>query len=173
MVKRLSRERGAGMNIGELAKRSGLSASTIRFYERAGLLKAVERRANGYRTFPAEAVLTLDLIATAQKAGFSLDEIRSLLPRDLRSWEHGALVEALRRKVADIEALQSRLAQSKARLVAVLADIESKPGDIDCAENAQRVLARMLDDKAAKPALAVDDVKQLGRTKRRRVVRAG
>lgn len=161
------------MNIGELAKRSGLSASTIRFYERAGLLKTVERRANGYRTFPAEAVLTLDLIATAQKAGFSLDEIRALLPHDLRSWEHGALIEALRRKVADIEALQARLAQSKAQLIAVLDDIESKPGDIDCAGNAQRVLARMLDGKAVKPTLAADDARQLGKTKRRRAAVTG
>ena len=161
------------MNIGELAKRSGLPASTIRFYERAGLLRSVERQANGYRSFPAEAALTLDLIATAQKAGFSLDEIRSLLPGDLRSWEHGALVEALRRKMSDIEALQARLAQSKAQLVAVLDAIESKPGDIDCAENAQRVLARMLDGKSDKPALAAGDVKQLARTKRRRVARAG
>lgn len=161
------------MNIGELAKRSGLSASTIRFYERAGLLKTVERRANGYRAFPADAVLTLELIAAAQKAGFSLDEIRALLPHDLRSWQHGALVEALRRKVADIEALQARLAHGKAQLLAVLEDIETKPDDIDCAENAQRVLARMLDGKAARPALAPDDVKQLGKAKRRRVVRAG
>src|SRR5690554_6901141 len=129
------------MKIGELARRSGLSQSRIRFYESIGLLKTVERRPNGYRTYPSEAVVVLDLIATAQKAGFSLDEIRTLLPPDLEQWEHGALIAALSRKVADIEALEARLAQSKQQLVALIADIEARPGDIDCAANARRVLA--------------------------------
>ncbi len=39
------------VNIGELARRTGMSASTIRFYEKQGLLKAVERRPNGYRVY--------------------------------------------------------------------------------------------------------------------------
>ena len=38
------------MRIGELAQRSGLAPSRIRFYERIGLLKLVQRRANGYAT---------------------------------------------------------------------------------------------------------------------------
>jgi len=59
------------MKIGELAQRTGLAPSRIRFYERVDLL-TVERQANGYRSYPEEAVLTLRLIATAQKAGFSL-----------------------------------------------------------------------------------------------------
>ena len=101
------------MNIGELAKRSGLTPSRIRFYESIGLLKMVGRRPNGYRTYPSEALVLLELIATAQKAGFSLDEIRVLVPTDLENWQHDALLETLRRKVADIEALEARLAQSK------------------------------------------------------------
>ncbi|WP_242224335.1 MerR family transcriptional regulator [Shinella zoogloeoides] len=132
------------MNIGELAKRTGLTSSRIRFYESAGLLTAVDRRPNGYRTYPQQAVLVLELIATAQKAGFSLEEIRTLLPSDLERWQHTELVEALRRKVADIEALEARLAGSKAQLVTLIADIEAKPDDIDCAANARRVLANML-----------------------------
>jgi len=160
------------MNIGELAKRSGLTHSRIRFYESIGLLKTVDRRPNGYRTYPPEAVVMLDLIATAQKAGFSLDEIRTLLPGDLDQWEHGALIEALRRKVADIEALEKRLRQSKAQLVAVIADIEAKPDDIDCAANARRVLTRMMDGKMESPTLATDDVKLLGRTRGRRSPKA-
>lgn len=132
------------MNIGELAKRTGLTSSRIRFYESAGLLKAVDRRPNGYRTYPQQAVLVLELIATAQKAGFSLEEIRTLLPSDLENWQHTGLVDALRRKVSDIEALEARLAASKAQLVTLIADIEAKPDDIDCATNARRVLANML-----------------------------
>lgn len=60
------------MRIGELAQRSGLTASRIRFYETSGLIDAVERNANGYREYTAEAVVTLDIITEAQKAGFSL-----------------------------------------------------------------------------------------------------
>jgi len=161
------------MNIGELAKRTGLTNSRIRFYERAGLLKTVDRRPNGYRTYPQEAVLALDLIATAQKAGFSLDEIRKLLPPDLGQWDHDALLEALRRKVTDIEALQIRLKQSKAQLVALIKNIEAKPADIDCAANARRVLSNILGNEVARPTMTAGDVKLLGKTKRRRSARTG
>lgn len=131
------------MKIGELARRSGLSQSRIRFYESIGLLKMVDRRPNGYRIYPPEALVALELIATAQKAGFSLDEIRTLVPGDLDRWDHDALVPALRRKVTEIEELETRLEDSKAQLVALIADIEAKPDDIDCADNARRVLSRM------------------------------
>ncbi len=66
--------------------------------------ETVDRRPNGYRTYPPEAVLVLEPITTAQQAGFSLDGIRRLLPAGLDQWDHAALTEALRRKVADIDA---------------------------------------------------------------------
>ncbi len=86
----------------------------------------------------------LELIDTAQKAGFSLDEIRSLMPSDLEQWEHDGLLETLRRKVLELEALEARLAHSRGQLVSLIADIEAKPDDIDCASNARRVLSRLL-----------------------------
>lgn len=131
------------MKIGELAERTGLPTSRIRFYERIGLLKMVERQANGYRSYSDGAVLALKLIATGQRAGFSLDELRTLLPGDLANWEHGTVLDTLRRKVQDIEALQAQLAQSKAHLVELMAQIEAKPQDMDCAANARRVLSEM------------------------------
>lgn len=131
------------MKIGELAERTGLATSRIRFYERIGLLKAARRQANGYRSYPDDAVLALKLIATGQRAGFSLDELRALLPSDLASWEHGSLLDTLRHKVQDIEALQAQLAQSRAHLVELIAQIEAKPQDMDCAANARRVLSEM------------------------------
>ncbi len=131
------------MKIGELAQRTGLAPSRIRFYERIGLLKAVERQANGYRSYPDDAVLALALIANGQRAGFSLDELRKLLPGDLASWEHGSLLDTLRRKVQDIAGLQAQLAQSKAHLVELMAQIEAKPQDMDCAANARRLLSDM------------------------------
>jgi len=90
------------MRIGELAERSGLTASRIRFYEASGLINAVERNANGYREYTAEAVVTLDIITGAQKAGFSLQEIRSLLPTKLGTWQEDKLLDVLKKKVADI-----------------------------------------------------------------------
>lgn len=159
------------MTIGQLATRSGLTHSRIRFYESIGLLKTVERRPNGYRTYPAEAQRVLELISTAQKAGFSLDEIRALLPPDLEQWKHGPLMETLRRKVADIEALEVRLAHSRRQLVSLIEEIEAKPDDIDCAANARRVLSRLLDDKSDAPTLTASDVRQLARSTRRRTAR--
>ncbi|HCF3811573.1 TPA: MerR family transcriptional regulator [Pseudomonas aeruginosa] len=131
------------MKIGELAQRTGLATSRIRFYERIGLLKAVERQANGYRSYPEDTVLVLQLISNAQKAGFSLDELRSLLPDELDTWKHDDLIDTLRRKVQDIEALQAQLAENKGHLLELLAQIEAKPVGIDCAANARRVLSEM------------------------------
>ena len=131
------------MNIGELARRTGLAASRIRFYERVGLLRQVERLPNGYRSYPEDAVLVLQLISAAQRAGFSLDELRAVLPDDEMHWEPAVLLDTLRSKVADIEALQVQLAQSKAHLLALVAQIEAKPEGIDCTSNARRLMADM------------------------------
>lgn len=64
------------MRIGELAKISGLAPSRIRFYEASGLIKSVERKANGYRDYAPDTEWVLEIITGAQAAGFSLDEIR-------------------------------------------------------------------------------------------------
>lgn len=132
------------MKIGELAEKTGLATSRIRFYERIGLLTAVNRQANGYRSYPPEAVLILGLITTAQKAGFSLEELRTLLPSDLTQWNHQALTGALREKIQDIEEIQQRLNESKARLAEVLTQMETRPDDIDCATNAKRLLSQII-----------------------------
>lgn len=130
------------MKIGELARRASLATSCIRFYERIGLLTAL-RQANGYRSYPEEAVLTLRLITAAQQAGFSLDEMRALLPSGRASWEHGTLIGALRRKVEEIDALQTQLAETRTQLRELMVQIEVKPSGMDCAANAKRVLSEM------------------------------
>lgn len=132
------------MKIGELAKRSGQTQSRIRFYERVGLLKLVDRHSNGYRTYPPEALVVLNLIDTAQSAGFTLDEIRRMVPSDLDEWEHDGLLDALRAKVAEITALEAKLKNSKSQIKRLIAEIEAKPDDMDCKDNARRVMANML-----------------------------
>lgn len=131
------------MKIGELAKRSGLSTSRIRFYEASGLLNAVERTGNGYRSYGADTVWILELITGAQSAGFSLEEIRSLLPMASGGWQHDELLAGLKRKVAEIEVLQERLARNRAQLLVAIDGIESRPQGRDCVENAQEVLERL------------------------------
>lgn len=131
------------MKIGELAKLSGLTASRIRFYESTGLLVSVARQANGYRDYPPEAASMLEIIDSAQRAGFSLDQIRHLLPLGNGSWNHEELLIALKAKVAEIEALQKRLKQSKAQLRVAIDSIENRPDGIECADNRVRVLERL------------------------------
>lgn len=129
------------MKIGELARRSGLATSRIRFYEASGLIVA-QRQSNGYRSYPEQALQTLGVIACAQQAGFSLEEIRRLLPDpQVQDWPHDELLAALRRKVVEIEAMQARLTQNKAHLQVLIAGIESKPAGMLCSDNAERLLA--------------------------------
>lgn len=155
------------LRIGELAQRTGLAPSRIRFYERIGLLQTVERQANGYRSYPADAELVLKLIVTAQQAGFSLDDLRTLMPSGLTQLERGTLLDTLRRKVRDIEVLQAQLAQSKRHLVKLIAQIEAKPEDMSCAENARRMLSTMPVGEATKARAAEGRARQPRSTKAR------
>jgi MerR family transcriptional regulator, redox-sensitive transcriptional activator SoxR len=67
------------LSIGALAAQSGHRASALRYYEEVGLLNPVAR-VGGRRRYEPEAVHQLGLIALLQDVGFTLDEIRSLLP---------------------------------------------------------------------------------------------
>ena len=103
------------MKIGALAAQTGLSCSRIRYYERIGLLKAVERLPNGYRIYLDEAVVILKLIVVAQEAGFTLEEMQRLIPPDLGSWDRDLLARTLAAKTvfsmeasADAAALKQR-----------------------------------------------------------------
>ena len=66
------------LTIGELAERSGVAASAIRFYEARGLLEA-ERSAGGQRRFTRATLRRLAFIAAAQQVGLTLEEIREAL----------------------------------------------------------------------------------------------
>jgi len=85
---------------------------------------------------------TLNIIRSAQQAGFSLEELKQLLPAaGTGEFKHEELVEGLTRKVEQIEVMQQHLAQSKARLLEVIDSIQSKPEGMSCGANAERVLA--------------------------------
>ena len=130
------------MKIGELAEHSGLAPSRIRFYESQGLISQVKRRANGYREYAPQTVQILEIIKTAQAGGFALEEIRHLLPvSGMGQWDKDKLLSTLKRKVAEIEALQRRLRQNKARLLQVIQQAEQST--LPCTENAERVMQRL------------------------------
>ena len=69
------------MDISEVAKRSGVPASTLRYYEEKGLITSIGRRGL-HRLFNANVLERLALIALGRAAGFSLDEISRMLGAD-------------------------------------------------------------------------------------------
>ena len=70
---------GRTLRSGEVARLSGVNVQTLRYYERRGLLPRPERSSGGHRAYPPGAVTLLRTIKGAQRLGFSLGEIRSLL----------------------------------------------------------------------------------------------
>lgn len=103
----------SGYAIGDLAKRTGLSVSAIRFYETRGLVSPY-RNAGGQRRFEPSDIRRLSFILIAQKLGLSLDEISSALtslPKGRtptkRDWER--LSKAMRHTLDERIAMMTRL----------------------------------------------------------------
>lgn len=67
------------ISIGILARRSGVQAETIRYYESEGLLPKPERTASGYRLYGASDIERLSFIRQARELGFKVDSVRRLL----------------------------------------------------------------------------------------------
>jgi DNA-binding transcriptional MerR regulator len=71
--------RGSGLTIGKLAKIVHVSADSIRYYEKEGLISPAQKSDAGYRLYTEEAVRRLNFIKHAQKCGLSLSEVGELL----------------------------------------------------------------------------------------------
>ena len=67
-----------GIAIGEVARMAGINASAVRYYEKVGLLAKPER-VNGRRRYGPEVLDVLAAIRVAQRAGFTIAEIRTLM----------------------------------------------------------------------------------------------
>jgi DNA-binding transcriptional MerR regulator len=67
------------VRIGELARRAGVKAATIRFYEMRGVLPEPERDASGYPRYDESALSRLRFVTRAREVGLSVDEIATLL----------------------------------------------------------------------------------------------
>lgn len=66
------------MNVGDAARRTGLPAKTIRYYEEIGLI-APQRAGNGYRDYSGDDVHRLAFLKRARNLGFSIDDCRQLM----------------------------------------------------------------------------------------------
>ncbi len=86
----------AQVKISELAQRSGFSPSTLRYYEKVGLLDRPERNAAGYRTYDEEVLDRLSFVAGAKRMRFTLEDIAQLLGL----WANGACAPVQHRMLA-------------------------------------------------------------------------
>lgn len=68
------------LTIGEVARRSGVASSALRFYEERGLIRS-ERAGSGHRNYPRAVLRRIAFIVFAQRIGFSLEEIKAELDR--------------------------------------------------------------------------------------------
>jgi len=96
---------GALLQIGDVASQTGLSADTIRFYERERLLQRPSRTTGGFRLYSKSDIADLDFIRSAQNLGFSLQEVRDLLAlRNSRHPDCSQVEKMLEGKIASVRA---------------------------------------------------------------------
>jgi len=116
-----------GLRVGELADAVGVTADTVRYYERAGLLPPPGRTASGYRAYDAGAVDRLRFIQGAQRLGLRLGDIRDLLAvRDTGTCPCEPAEDLLTRRMAEVDAEIARLSALRREMAAMLAGL-SKP----------------------------------------------
>ncbi|WP_433126150.1 MerR family transcriptional regulator [Micromonospora sp. CA-240977] len=107
------------LRTGQLAGAAGVNKQTLRYYERLGLLDPPQRSPGGHRLYPAETVTLLRVIKTAQRLGFTLNEVADLLDtcRHQHSGRPGAGLQAraseklieVEQKLADLTVIRDTL----------------------------------------------------------------
>lgn len=127
------KRQAAHLTIGELARRASVGLSTVRFYERAGLVPPPARTEANYRVYPDEAVTRLHFIRRAQRLGFTLEEIKGLLELRVNRRTPCADVRArAEAKIADIEARIHSLRQMGRALAKFASDCEKHSDGAGC-----------------------------------------
>jgi DNA-binding transcriptional MerR regulator len=101
------------LSIGELARRTGVAASALRYYEELGLLRPA-RRVSGRRSYRPDAVGIVGVILFLRDVGFTLKEIKRMITR--RSAEPRVWRELATRKLAELD---HKIAKTQAAKVAV------------------------------------------------------
>lgn len=122
------------MQIGELARRVGVSAKTVRYYEDIGILPEAERAPNGYRDYSEESVDRLQFIRDAQATGLTLTEISSILGmrhEGAGTCEH--VVDLLERHLLDLDSHIEELHRTRDQLAA-MTDRAKQLDPADCTD---------------------------------------
>jgi len=104
--------------IGEAARRSGVGAETIRYYERAGIIAPPRRTPSGQRDFTEAEIADLRFIRRCRELGFAMADISVLRSLEARSGRAcgdvlavaGRHLDAVRGRMAELRALESELA---------------------------------------------------------------
>lgn len=105
------------MNIGTVARRTGVPARTIRYYESIGLMPPASRSENGYRAYTSRDMEALRFIQRARNLGFSIRDVADLLAlwrdtsrasADVKSvaMRH---IEEVERRIAELESIRRTL----------------------------------------------------------------
>lgn len=93
------------MNISALARSTGVSADTLRYYEKQKLLDQPARKDNGYRSYTDTDIQRVRFIRSAQLLGFSLAEIRETIPKlNQGTFGRADIEQRLTDKIAQIDA---------------------------------------------------------------------
>ncbi|MBI4556732.1 MAG: MerR family DNA-binding protein [Candidatus Hydrogenedentes bacterium] len=91
------------LTIGRLARACKLPISTLRYYERVGLLPATLRSDGNYRLYGRDAVARVQFIRAAQSVGFTLDDVKQLLDyRDGRTAPCREVQRLIERRLSDL-----------------------------------------------------------------------
>lgn len=107
------------MNIGSVAKKSGLPAKTIRYYEDIGLIKP-DRGDNGYRDFADNHLHKLIFLGRARSLGFSIEECRTLM----------GLYEDQGRASADVKSIAKEHLNQISAKIRELQEMQATLGDL-------------------------------------------
>ena len=107
------------MTIGQLAGSAGIPTSTIRFYERAGLLSPEQRTAGNYRAYSQRSVERVSFIRAAQAVGLRVKDIAQLLNLDAID-SCADVQELLQRRLEDIRQRMKQLRHIERTLAAAL-----------------------------------------------------
>ena len=123
------------MRIKELADQVGVPVSTLRYYERIGLMGTPARTGAGYRDYDDASATHLLFVSRARRLGLSCEQIAELLPAwggtDCTS-AHDRVVRLIDDKRAEIAARIEELAAFAAQLDGVRASLEASPPPADC-----------------------------------------
>ncbi len=120
-----------GHTIGTLAQAAGVNVETIRFYQRRGLLTEPDKPLGGIRRYGEAEVARVLFIKSAQRIGFTLDEIAQLLQLDdgTQCKEARAIAE---HKLADVRQRLGDLQRIEAALAQLVDRCASRRGQVSC-----------------------------------------